>query len=79
MNRNMIVIIVIIIMLLLVECVGTSYMNDIRQTSVAMERLVDSIFMVTNHRNDFLISIPWQPMNAIIERNCVFYLVFRVT
>jgi hypothetical protein len=33
---------------LIIQCVGASHMSDNRQMSVAMQRLVDFISMVTN-------------------------------
>jgi hypothetical protein len=45
-------------------------MSDIRQTSTAMQRLVDRIFMVTNQHIDLLIAFPWQHMNTTVEKNC---------
>jgi hypothetical protein len=37
---------------------GISHMSDIRQMSVAMQRLVDFISMVTNKRYDLLNAFP---------------------
>jgi hypothetical protein len=52
--------------------VGTSQMSDIRQMSVAMQRLVVHISLVTKQCNDLLNAFPWQCMNAAMERNCLF-------
>jgi hypothetical protein len=42
-------------------------MSDIRQTSIAVQRLVGRISMVTNQRNNLLILLQWQQMNATME------------